>query len=88
MTNYEIKLEITDILEEGKCPAGHTVGEVFSYPEDRGKICPSAMHSIFPTVRVMQSGGAFSWFDTPNSHSNCCPDYKRPVIFKISRNEK
>ena len=53
MPNYEIKLEITDILGEGKCPGGHKIGDVFNYPEDRGKICPSAFHSIFPTIRIM-----------------------------------
>ncbi len=88
MTNYEIKIEITDILEDGKCPRGHQIGEVFNYPEDIGKICPSALHSIYPTIRVMQSGGSFPWFETPDSHSNCCPDYKNPVVFKITRKEK
>ena len=87
MANYKITLEITKILEEGRCPRGHQVGEIFDYPDDIGKICPSALHSIYPTIRVMASGGSFPWFETTNSHSNCCPDYKRPVVFKISRNE-
>ncbi|MFX0173711.1 MAG: TIGR04076 family protein [Candidatus Hodarchaeota archaeon] len=87
MTNYKITLEITKILEEGKCPRGHEVGEKFIYPEDIGKICPSAFHSIYPNIRVMASGGSFPWFETPNSTSNCCTDYKRPVVFKISREE-
>lgn len=88
MVNYEIKLEITDILGESRCPGGHKIGEVFVYPEDRGKIGPSAFHALFPTIRVMQSGGKIPWFDTPDNHSNCCPDYKCPVVFKISRKEK
>ncbi|UCE14546.1 MAG: TIGR04076 family protein [Candidatus Heimdallarchaeota archaeon] len=88
MVEYEIKLEITDILGEGRCPGGHKIGDVFVYPEDRGKICPTAFHTLFPTIRVMQSGGKMPWFETPDSHSNCCPDYKRPVVFKISRKQK
>ncbi len=85
MTNYEIKLKITDILGDGTCPRGHKVGEVFSFPEDIGKLCQSAYHSIYPTIRVMQSGGSFPWFKDRNTHSRCCPDPKRPVIIEISR---
>jgi len=87
MPNYEITIEITKILEKGTCPTGHQVGDTFKYPEDRGRICPSAFHSIYPTIRVMQSGGSFSWFDEPNITSVCCPDYLNPVVFKISRKE-
>jgi len=86
MPNYEIK--ITDTLEKGKCPGGHKVGDVFTYPIDRGKMCPTAFHSIFPTIRIMQNGGKMLWFDTPDSHSNYFPNYKRPVVFKTSRTEK
>lgn len=68
MNKYEIKIELTDILGKGKCPGGHTIGEGFNYPEEKGKICPSAFRSIFPTIRIMQSGGKISWFDTPESH--------------------
>ena len=87
MTKYEITIEITKILEAGTCPNEHQVGDVFKYPDERGKICPSAFHSIYPTIRVMQSGGSFSWFDELNSTSVCCPDPENPVVFKISRKE-
>jgi uncharacterized repeat protein (TIGR04076 family) len=87
MSKYKVSMEIVDILEEGKCPAGHQIGEKFGYPEDRGKICSAAFHSIYPYIRVMESGGSFTFFDEPNAHSVCCPDYKRPVVFKISREE-
>ena len=87
MSKYKVSVEIVNILEEGKCPSGHKIGEKFEYPEDRGKICPSAFHSIYPYIRVMESGGTFPFFDEPNAHLACCPDYKRPVVFKISRRE-
>jgi len=80
-------IEIIDILEEGKCPEGHKIGETFEYPNDVGKLCPVAFHSIYPYIRVIGSGGSFPFFDEPNAHSACCPDYKRPVVFKISRKE-
>ncbi|MFX0085591.1 MAG: TIGR04076 family protein [Candidatus Hodarchaeota archaeon] len=87
MKNYKIKLEITEILGDGTCPRDHKIGEVFSFPEDIGKFCPSALHSIYPTIQVMRSGGKFPWFQDPNTHSRCCPDPKRPVVIKISRTE-
>ena len=85
MVNYKIKLEITDILGDGKCPRGHEIGDSFSYPEGVGKLCPSAFHSIYPDIRVMQSGGSFPWFKDENNHARCCPDPKRPVVINISR---
>ncbi len=87
MSKYKVSMEIVDILGEGKCPSGHRVGEKFVYPEDRGKICPAAFNSIYPYIRVMESGGSFPFFDEHNAHSVCCSDYKRPVVFKISRKE-
>lgn len=88
MSPYKVSIEITDILEEGSCPLGHVVGEKFFYPEDRGKICEAAFNSIYPYIRVLESGGSFPWFeDDGNTHKACCPDYKRPVVFKMTRKE-
>ena len=28
--DYKVSIEITDILEEGKCPAGHAIGKTFA----------------------------------------------------------
>jgi uncharacterized repeat protein (TIGR04076 family) len=81
----KVSIEITDILQEGKCPAGHKIGETFMYPEDIGKICPAAFNSIYPDIRIIESGGSFPFYDEPNTHSVCCPDYRRPVVFKISQ---
>jgi uncharacterized repeat protein (TIGR04076 family) len=81
----KVSIEITDILEEGTCPVEHKIGETFNYPEDIGKLCPAALNAIYPLIQVMRSGGSFPYFDESNAHSACCPDYKRPVVFKISR---
>ena len=32
MSTFKVTIEISDILGEGKCPLGHTVGETFHYP--------------------------------------------------------
>ena len=82
----KVTIAIVDILEEGKCPAGHKIGEKFEYPEDRGKICAAAYHSIYPYIRILESGGSYPFFeDEGNTHSACCPDYLRPVVFKMTR---
>ena len=83
---FKVTIEITEILEEGKCPLNHKVGEKFLYPEDRGKICPAAFNAIYPYIRVLESGGTYPYFeDDGNTHKACCPDYKRPVVFKMTR---
>ncbi|MHA2224527.1 MAG: TIGR04076 family protein [Candidatus Hodarchaeales archaeon] len=79
-----IKLEITDILGDGNCPQGHKIGDTFNYPEECGKICSSALHSIYPTIQVISSGGHFPWFKKTDEWERCCPDPKRPVVFKIT----
>jgi len=85
---YKVTIEIVDILEEGKCPAGHQIGEKFEYPEDRGKICAAAYNAIYPNIRILESGGSYPYYeDEGNTHSACCPDYKRPVVFKMTRRE-
>ena len=87
MAKYKVSIEIVDILGDGKCPIRHRIGDKFEYPEDKGKICSSAFNSIYPYIRVMESGGSYPWFEETNAHSFCCSDYKRPVVFKISRRE-
>lgn len=85
MTSSKVKIRIARILEKGECPLGHKVGEEFVYPDDRGKICASAMHSIFPSIRVLQFGGSFPWEDDPDRAVVCCPDAKNPVVFELMR---
>jgi len=33
----------------------------------------------------MLLGRNFPWEEDPNSVTICCPDYKNPVVFKITR---
>jgi len=47
MSQNEVEIEVVDILEAGTCNYGYKVGDKFKYPEDRGKICAAAFHSIF-----------------------------------------
>ena len=82
MENYKVKCEVVRILEAGTCPIGHKVGDVFSYPEDLGKLCPPAAHSIYTYIRILQGGGTIQGKDYMEA---CCPDAANPVVFKITR---
>jgi len=79
-------IEVVNILEAGRCPYGHEIGDKFEYPEDRGKICTAAFNSIYPYALGINIGASFPWEEDPDSVTICCPDYKNPVVFKITRN--
>lgn len=53
----KIKITITDRHGKMGCHRGHHVGEVFDFDEDRGKICPMAMHCAFPYIDILRYGG-------------------------------
>ena len=86
MARVKITIDVIDILNDGKCSMGQVVGDTWNYPEDRGKICPSALHIMYPWILVMQSGGSYSFFgDDGDSVTLGCSDYNHQVVFKISR---
>lgn len=88
MSPYKVSIEISEVLGKEKCPIGHVVGETFHYPEDRGKICAAAFNSIYPYIRILESGGTYPYFeDNGNTHKACCPDYQVIVVFKMTRKE-
>ena len=84
----KIKIEIVNILEAGTCNFGHKVGDIFVYPDDKGKLCSYAWHSLFPYLTSLQNGASFPWEDDPDSITLCCPDYKNPVVFNLTRVEE
>ncbi|MBD3405833.1 MAG: TIGR04076 family protein [Candidatus Lokiarchaeota archaeon] len=81
---WKVKIEIVDILGSGKCSVRQQVGDVFYYPEDRGNICPSAFHILYPWILVMQSGGNL-YVDDEDSISLGCADFKHQVVFRLTR---
>ena len=80
-----ILIEVVDILESGKCPENHQIGDKFSFPEDTAKLCPHALNTLFPYILALQSGGSFPWEEDPDIITLCCPDYNNPVVFKLTR---
>ncbi len=86
MPKYKVKIEVIDILNDGKCSMGQKIGDVFEYPEDRGKMCPSSFYVLYPWIMVMLSGGSFAEEgDGSDFMTTGCPDYKHQVVYKISR---
>ena len=86
MSKYKIQIEVVEILNNGKCSMGQQVGDVYNYPEDRGKMCPSSYHILYPWILVMQSGGSFAFHeDDGNSLTLGCSDYEHQVVYKITR---
>ena len=69
----KIKITITDRRGKMGCHRGHHVGEVFDFDEDRGKICPMAMHCAFPYIDILRYGGTVPG-NAPGTAKFCCPE--------------
>ena len=58
-----------NLVEEGICAwmlgedgdPGYSVGQVFSYPEDLGKLCPWLVDSLSGFIRTLENGGTLPW---------------------------
>jgi uncharacterized repeat protein (TIGR04076 family) len=86
MVKYKVKIEVINILGKGNCSMNQKVGDTYSYPEDRGRMCPSSFYVLYPWIMVMLSGGSFSdEGDGSDFMTTGCPDYKHQVVFKVSR---
>lgn len=81
----KIKIEVLEVLNNGKCSIGQVKGDTYDYPTDRGKLCPSSFHVLYPWLLVMQSGGRFSFFAEDDSITIGCPDHTHQVVYKITR---
>ncbi len=82
----KITIEVIDILGSGKCSMGQEIGTIYNYPEDRGKLCPSSFHILYPWLLVLQSGGKFSFMED-DSITLGCADHLHQVVYKIRRTE-
>ena len=82
----KVEVKVVDILGTKECSMKQRIGDTYIYPEDRGKMCPSAFHSLYPWILVFLCEGKNKWNkDDPNSVTLGCPDYKHQVVYKISR---
>ena len=65
-----MSIKITLVEQKGAhpCHRGHKIGDTFDFDRDRGKICPMAMHVLFPMIDILRYGGKLK------SELYCCPD--------------
>ena len=88
MAKYKVTIEVIDIQGEGNCSIDQKVGDTYSYPEDRGKMCTSSFYVLYPWIMVMLSGGSFAEEgDGSGFMTTGCPDYRHQVVYRISRRE-
>ncbi|MDD2586698.1 MAG: TIGR04076 family protein [Syntrophomonadaceae bacterium] len=79
-----IRISLIDKIGTGKCHRGHKVGDVFDFDTERGKLCPMAMHVLFPAIDILRYGGNFPGEDE-GTGVFCCPDYRVINVFKIEK---
>jgi uncharacterized repeat protein (TIGR04076 family) len=88
-----IKLVGKVVKVEGKCSAGHSVGEQFDltlFSEEGYKtyrtpnVCGFLYNAIFPYLVTLQFGGTFPWEKSKDKFLAGCPDNCK-VIVEIKR---
>ena len=81
---YDVQIKV--ISQKGECSAGHKVGDTWvmgaKAPEG---LCASALHSIFPEVRVLRFGGSMPWEKDKDATCLACSDPLNPVVFEVRR---
>lgn len=78
----KIKIRLVDQKGSQPCHRGHQIGDEFDYDQDRGKLCPMAMHVLFPMIDILRYGGKLK------SDCYCCPDVQTINVFKIEKTDE
>jgi uncharacterized repeat protein (TIGR04076 family) len=63
-------------------------GETYTYTgfQQPEGFCPIAWQAIYPYAFTLYKGGDLSsWYGDPDVAILCCPDGRRPVIFRLER---
>ena len=78
------KIKLTLVERKGPCPChrGHQPGDSFDFDQERGKLCPMAMHVAFPYVDILRYGGQLPR-DSQGRFRFCCPDVDVINVFQI-----
>lgn len=83
---YKNKIAVRIINQEGKCAAGHKVGDEFIIDGHVPTgMCSWAFCTIFPFATVLQSGGDFHWEPDKDKTTVACPDHINTVMFELKR---
>jgi len=90
MTGYGFSVEATVKETKGKCSVGYKVGDkiIFDGVRIKGKVCPSALATIVPTVYAFMWGAEFPWDEDKDVTTVPCVDEKNQVVFELKRDRK
>lgn len=83
----KIKVTVVDRLGPDGCHHGHKIGDTFDFDSDRGKICPMAMHALFPYIDIMRYGGTVPPGKTGDVRV-CCPDADTAMVFRVESEDE
>jgi len=79
------KIVATVIGVQGKCNAGHELGDQFEIStHNTGGLCGFFYHDLFPRLSVMQFGGKYPWWTEGQTVFEAeCPDRKNLVTLEL-----
>ena len=86
MNKANVIIELVDKIgpHPNACKYGHQIGDVFDYHADRGKLCPFALHSIFPWITTLRFGGQPPTHPDHGDYRFCCPDAAVGCVYKLT----
>ena len=82
MEKPRIYIELVEHKGNYGCHRGHKEGDAFDFDENRGKLCPMAMHALFPYIDILRYGGTLPGMKG-NRFRVACPDAEVINIFEI-----
>lgn len=88
MKRDKIKISVVDRKGAFPCHRGHKTGDTFDFDLERGKICPMALHAMFPYIDILRYGGKIPSAANPDGELETlvsCPDAETINIFKVER---
>lgn len=81
---YRIIAEIMSV--KGKCTWNHKVGDRFEIScHDTAGLCGYFFHDLFPTMQMLQYGGANPWAKDKDVLEKECADRANAVRIKLTR---
>jgi len=85
MARPKIRITVKERKGEKNCHRGHKIGDSYDFDTERGKICPMAMHVLFPVVDILRYGGSLPWGEYNNKGLFACPDPDVLLVFEVER---
>ena len=87
---YGFAVEATVKKIKGKCSHGYKVGDkiIFDGLHIKGRVCPSALATIVPTIYAFMWRAEFPWDEDRDVTDVPCVDSKNQVVFELRRDRK